>query len=328
MSMSRSAFHVIKDMSMSGLVDDPYAEVDTLRNMADQYDGIGSIFEDDRSFGGRLDAAEQEGWLKLIADGADGEYQDEPLLAGLLCAAYPGNLAKLQKTKDPNDKKNGQYRTKTRSGILSKRSVNSKSALKAVEHVEESLAAKVLEEYPDSKPGSRPWLLYTELVEQNKAGFLRNTTVLEPWQVAVFAGRTCVAEEGYLELDGWLQIKGSPRTLKVAQALRAEIEEALMWKALSVPAQGSTSDHAVESVMERVKVFFGLLRNMITGRPISQSDIRYLQTWEVSQLQASLPDASALRVKTVVELRAILRELGLKVSGKKEELVERCLAGL
>jgi len=214
--------------------------------------------------------------------------------------------------------------------MLHHKSVNSKSALAAAEAVKDSLSSSIHEEYPDSKPGSRPWLLYTEAVEMNNASFLRNTTVVEPWQVAVFAGRRAKATEDCIELDDWLQIKGHPRTLRVAQALRAEIEEALMWKALAASSEagyGYLPGH-VESVMERVKVFFGLLRNMITGRPISTTDLEYLRAWEMPQLEDSLPDEFELRAKTVVELRALLRELGLKMSGSKQELVDRCFAGL
>lgn len=329
MGLSRSSFQLLKDMQFSGLVgEDDFAleeQYDQLSCPGDQFDGVASIFEDESSLGsGGLGfaAADKEEWLNALDD-LDADYEDEPLLAGLLCSSFPGNLAKFSKLKGSSS----WYRTRTMSRtMLHKSSVNSSNSVSFAPDEDEADPLQVPdEEYPDSQPGSRPWLLYTELTVTSGMGFLRNSTVMEPWQVALFGGARASSRPTpeVLQLDGWLHIRGSERSLDLAQALREEIKQAVMWQALAV-----TQDETAITMLERAKVFFRFLRAMITGRQLNPTDIDLLESWEMPVFQDSTPSEENLYGRTVVELRALLRELGLKQTGRKADLVERCMAGM
>jgi len=188
------------------------------------------------------------------------------------------------------------------------------------------------QEYADSEPGSRPWVLFGELTVNNGMGSLRNSTVMEPWQVALFGGRDVQLDEhaimtedptSTLQIDRWLDLKGPQKSIQLALGLRQELREAVMWQALAV-----TQDPVAAAVMQRVRTFFKILRDLITGRDLDELDLDFMRTWQPPEIHERTPDKEELQGKNVVELRAILKELGLKVSGRKHELVQRCVEGL
>eukprot|EP00930_Biecheleria_cincta_P019174 TRINITY_DN14707_c0_g3_i1.p1 TRINITY_DN14707_c0_g3~~TRINITY_DN14707_c0_g3_i1.p1 ORF type:complete len:1410 (+),score=327.38 TRINITY_DN14707_c0_g3_i1:197-4426(+) len=286
MGLSRSAFQLLKDMQLSGLLGEDFSldEEFQLQCPGNQFDGVASIFEDESFLGaggGGFAESDQEEWLLALND-HDADYEDEPLLAGLLCSSFPGNLAKFQKLKGSSS----WYRTRNMSRtILHKSSVNSHASASSPDDGEEPDPLEVPdEEYADSQPGNRPWLLYTDLTVSNSVGFLRNATVMEPWQVALFGGARASSRPTpeVLELDGWLQIRSNERSLDIAQALREEIKQAVMWQALAV-----TQDETAVNMLARAKIFFRFLRAMITGRQLSQEDIDLLESWELPAFEDS-----------------------------------------
>ncbi|CAE8613540.1 unnamed protein product [Polarella glacialis] len=324
MSLSRASFQLLRDMQFSGLLGETFLEEDQPDCAGDQFDGVGSIFEEDQAVS--LEGAGEEAWFASLRDDFDAEFEDEPLLAGLLCSAFPGNLAHFTS----RNGKSSWYRTQNLGkALLSKQSVN--AAAGAGEDDQADLD-EAYQEYADSEPGSRPWVLFGELTVNNGMGSLRNSTVMEPWQVALFGGRDVQLDEhaimtedptSTLQIDRWLDLKGPKKSIQLALGLRQELREAVMWQALAV-----TQDPVAAAVMQRVRTFFKILRDLITGRDLDELDLDFMRTWQPPEIHERTPDKEELQGKNVVELRAILKELGLKVSGRKHELVQRCVEGL
>ncbi|CAE8738957.1 unnamed protein product, partial [Polarella glacialis] len=319
MSLSRASFQLLRDMQFSGLLGETFLEEDQPDCAGDQFDGVGSIFEEDQAVS--LEGAGEEAWFASLRDDFDAEFEDEPLLAGLLCSAFPGNLAHFTS----RNGKSSWYRTQNLGkALLSKQSVN--AAAGAGEDDQADLD-EAYQEYADSEPGSRPWVLFGELTVNNGMGSLRNSTVMEPWQVALFGGRDVQLDEhaimtedptSTLQIDRWLDLKGPKKSIQLALGLRQELREAVMWQALAV-----TQDPVAAAVMQRVRTFFKILRDLITGRDLDELDLDFMRTWQPPEIHERTPDKEELQGKNVVELRAILKELGLKVSGRKHELVQR-----
>lgn len=292
MGLSRSSFQLMKDMQGTGLMQDDYEEIEGLNSE----EFAGAIFDSNEEYGAAaMQAGDEEEWRSTLDEGPVITEEDEPLLVGLLCSAYPGNLARRKGEKT-------SYRTLSLgSSVLTRNSVNC----------------------PTEK-GERPpdILLYSEVVVMNRAGTLRSTTALEPWQVSIFGGRSWRTGEDptKMDLDGWQEIQSSERNLTLVQRFRKEIQEALMWQALA-----ATQDSAARAILERTQALLRVLRDLVLQKEPAEEDVEFLRNWELPELEDPRPSEEDLNAMTKVELKALLRELGLKVSGNKPDLVQRIL---
>jgi len=315
--MSRQKFQLMVDVQRTGILSTVASEGmdidewdwgedwDSSPHAAAFQESAGAIFEAGEA-GAQMD---RKDWLDELQS-MDREVEDERLLVGILCAAYPTNVAKKEKP--------SQYDLKAlnvgKCGI-SQRSINS---------AERSGEGAVQLPAPS-------WWLYADMKMFNGQHILEDTTLVSGWHVALFSGlRT--REEPELELDGWLAVDGSRAAL--VRLLRQEIRQALVWIAIA-----SSWDRVAQAFVKRSKALLRCLGSAVLFRDFDPADVELVRNWELpvlregeSALQATEDEREeveeALYRKTVAELKVLLREMGAEVSGKKADLVIRCADAL
>jgi len=312
LGFSKVKFQLMKDVQRSGLLGNDAAEGmdpdDWFYGEEGDDDSNAAIFE-----AGELQSGmKKDEWLATISE-TDREVDDERLLIGLLCAAYPTNVACREQAH------HNKHRTSTgAAAIIDMRSVNSRIGD----------SNEPAEDLP-----SPSWWAYSTLRMFNSRLSMSDTTLTSAWHVALFAGLRA-KEEPELQIDSWINVKcDSEATKQVVVRLREEIRQAIIWSAVA-----ASYDTVAAAATERAKSLLNIVSSILLGQEPSEEDLEFVQTWELPDLEeggtlaASEDDweavQEALWKKTVPELKVLLREMGAKVGGRKGDLVERCTNAL
>eukprot|EP00931_Biecheleriopsis_adriatica_P057802 TRINITY_DN34311_c0_g1_i1.p1 TRINITY_DN34311_c0_g1~~TRINITY_DN34311_c0_g1_i1.p1 ORF type:complete len:1373 (-),score=333.98 TRINITY_DN34311_c0_g1_i1:126-4199(-) len=332
--LSRDKAYLLRDMQRAGLLrgsDEGKAATKKPEKITEADEGSGVLLETR----GELEEAMLEIEQEDEADDAvkSSSWQVTPeienLLTAVLCTAYPGNLAMQSK-----DKGNGFKLANFGSAVLSPASVNAGEAEKS------------------------QWWLYGDLQASGNRSYMHSTTILQDWQVALFGGLrykesfdqkkgTCMV------LDGWLQVGARMnKTNDLLVTLRRELREAFAWKALDALEGASGREEDESDTREATENTAALLHSVIEflagkdgaekrAAPASKPKVEEDEgeeeeepdeeevadeqgEEEVAEDETSSADFDDM---TMQQLKDLLRERGLKVSGRKAELIERLSGG-
>eukprot|EP00931_Biecheleriopsis_adriatica_P004603 TRINITY_DN106246_c0_g1_i1.p1 TRINITY_DN106246_c0_g1~~TRINITY_DN106246_c0_g1_i1.p1 ORF type:complete len:1504 (-),score=385.33 TRINITY_DN106246_c0_g1_i1:4-4470(-) len=317
MVLSRVKHQLLVDVQRSGLLGceasegtNPdewgfgYYDVDEEQAAASHMESAGSIFEveENSSMLGYRD------WLKEIRSG-EREVEREPLLIGILTSAFPTNLAYRH---EPHHK---MHITGSGSkSVIASRSVNS--------NLRETEDADVLVDGPS-------WWLYKDLRLFNGQISLTDTTLVSPWHAALFGGMR-VRENPHPVFDGWIDVQcQSSGSKELLTKLRQEVQQAPVWLSIA-----TSFDKVARCAVQRSKAVFCLIGNFWMAEELDEEKLEFLKSWKLPEIQegSSTLEASeedrdeileSLRFKKVAELKVMLRELGEKVSGRKQDLIDR-----
>jgi len=174
-------------------------------------------------------------------------------------------------------------------------------------------------------------------------------------------------EDPAVELDGWISVQGcNPGTSRLLLGLRRELQDALSWQALAA-LSGIGTPAISYSYLARSAALLRASVSILSGKQPEQSDVEFVKGWKPVEGDRSSSDGAArersrvqlrkdgsgvqrpaatsssrqgehgtrmsgimaeLQGKKLPELKQILREHGLKVTGRRLELVERCAEAL
>jgi hypothetical protein len=141
------------------------------------------------------------------------------LRLALLVASYPVNMALKRRP--------AMAKHNTKSGleaIVSPQSVNAPPKAKA--------AQKAATDLEDGRRAPS-WWSYGSMQISNTQGFLRDVTLIDPIHIALFGGLETHVERGKLrEIDGWIEVRGSPDLLRTLAGLREKMKEGVNLRAL------------------------------------------------------------------------------------------------
>mmetsp|Transcript_21392 Transcript_21392/g.69199 ORF Transcript_21392/g.69199 Transcript_21392/m.69199 type:complete len:1632 (-) Transcript_21392:71-4966(-) len=289
------------------------AEVDEEEAAADKaaQESAGATFEGSEVGAGM----ERSEWLEELKT-TNREVQDERLLVAILCAAYPYNLAYRHKPDHQSHKTPSAQKAS-----FDSRSVN---ATKKDENSEVTVDGP-------------SWWLYSDMRMFNGKTQLVDTTLLSEWDVALFGGlRSKNGEEGKLELDNWINVSAeNPKTEELLMKLRDELRKAPIW--LSIAASW---DKIATAATLRSQTLFSILGSILMKQEPNAETIELMRKFKMPEveeglhahLQAKEEDREdieeRLRKKTVPELKVLLREMDVKDTGKKADLVTRTATAL
>merc|ERR1719409_735386 len=78
------------------------------------------------------------------------------------------------------------------------------------------------------------WWSYGQMHISNRQGFLRSTTLVDPYHIALFGGLTTTEDDnGALrEIDGWIELRGPRATLRTIARLRECMTRCIHLRAL------------------------------------------------------------------------------------------------
>lgn len=163
------------------------------------------------------------------------------LMKALLVAAYPQNVALRRRI--------GLAKHNTATGleaIIAPQSVNAPPKAKS------SSSSAV----PKSEERQASWWSYGQMHISNRQGFLRATTLVDPYHVALFGGLTTVEDDyGSLrELDGWIELRGPRATLRAVAKLRATMSRCIHLCTLESRA---TLSKGVKAVLDEIVSLLG-----------------------------------------------------------------------
>lgn len=314
--ISRIKFQLLQDGRRSGILDSAAADgmnpEEWLAQVAAtgqresgalfQEDGAGAIME--AQYASRGLATSE--WREEL-ESAPREVENEQLLVSLLCCAFPANIACRDRPSA------GRHSTATSyKATISRRSVNNNFKKESV----------------DASLPSPSWWLYGDQRMYESQTQLENTTRLDSWQVALFSGLR-VKEDLPMQIDNWITVRGATRREEILAArLRREIREALVWLAIA-----ASWDSVAQAATARAMKLFAVLSAVLQGTEPSPKDVEYLKNWRLPKVQAGETAVSAgmgesredlverLWMKTVAELKLLLRELGEEPKGIKKRLV-------
>lgn len=144
------------------------------------------------------------------------------LVKAFLVAAYPESVALRRRL--------GMAKHHTPTGleaIIAPQSVNAPPKINKA-----SIAAA-----KEGGPGEgrmASWWSYGQMHISNRQGFLRSTTLIDPYHVALFGGlTTTVDDQGALrEVDGWIELRGQRSTLRTMAKLRECMTRCIHLRAL------------------------------------------------------------------------------------------------
>jgi len=157
---------------------------------------------------------------------------------------------------------------------------------------------------------------------------IQGTTQLQPWQVALFGGlRT--RDTPNLELDGWVSLTCEDDTQEVVRAVRQEIFDSIVWLSIA-----SSFDKIATGMVARSKALCTILGQIFTKQEVDQDTVDFLKAWKMPEIgedesiiQAPGDDRDevyeALKAKKKTELKVMLKEMEMMVSGTKRVLIER-----
>lgn len=324
-NFSKTKYRLLQDVQRSGLLNANAAEG---LNPDEWLEEKGEGEDDDESAGLGNDLAIFEAseagtagvskhmWMNELS-ASTREVENEQLIIGILCSAYPTNLA----MRDTPDKTKHRTST-TSSALMDIRSVNVNYGKDKAD-----LAAMSL-------PSPSFWL-YSDMRMFNSQLSMQDTTLLKAWHVALFGGLRAKEDESKLELDGWLNIEGGDvETDKMVRSLRKEVRQAMVWVAIS-----ASWDKVAQAAVQRVKALFGILGNVLMSEDLDSENVEFLKGWELPTLEKGGATLEAneddrenveemLWKKTVVELKVLLKEMKAIQTGRKADLVQRCCDAL
>lgn len=159
------------------------------------------------------------------------------MVKAFLVAAYPQNIALRRRV--------GLARHNTPTGleaIIAPQSVNAPPKARA------SSSAAGPRTGDERQPS---WWSYGMMHISNRQGFLRSTTLIDPYHVALFGGLTAhVDDDARLrEIDGWIELRGSRATLRLLAQLRDFVARSVDLRALEPRA---TLPQGVQSALREV----------------------------------------------------------------------------
>jgi len=248
MALSMAKFQLLVDAKRSGLLREDAPVQEFMQTSQD----AGSLFEEQRApEEADFEIDDDSGWLDAIGK-LDANAAENPVLPGLLCAAFPTNVAVRKK---PGD--SGHTTATLHRAIISPNSVNNPRDAKVIKSSE-----------------GRTWWLYNEVQLSGTTAYLRDTTKMRDWHVGLFGGLRIlegrsVSPNPKLELDGWLTVDGKEfGTCRLLRVIRHEFRQALVWQALAA----SYREPLAEREALIMKVLGAVLRG---GKP--SSDIKKLE---------------------------------------------------
>jgi len=329
LSLSRIKYQLVLDVQRSGLLnstalegldpdewfyedeEDEEGEEDEKKKEDEYSDADGTIFEAKEVNPSGL---AKEDWIQELKN-SNREIENEPLLVGILCAAYPTNVAFREKPAHRDHKTKSSAKA-----AISIMSVNSSKGREEGLH--------------DMEIPTPSWWLYSDLRMYNSQVLLLDTTMVSPWQLAIFGGLRAKGEEE-LEFDNWITLQcDTPEEAALVRRLRKEVREAILWVSIA-----TSWDKVAQANVQRAKTLFRVLGCVLTQQEIDQEDLDYMNNWKLPvleeggyALEADEEDREEVEEqlfkKTVVELKVLLKELNCKVTGRKSDLVERCADAL
>eukprot|EP00930_Biecheleria_cincta_P016636 TRINITY_DN1344_c0_g1_i1.p1 TRINITY_DN1344_c0_g1~~TRINITY_DN1344_c0_g1_i1.p1 ORF type:complete len:511 (-),score=78.88 TRINITY_DN1344_c0_g1_i1:854-2206(-) len=264
-------------------------------------ESAGAIFEScDGAALGRVD------WFQELHTSSY-DVEEERLLVGVLCSMFPSNLAYCEHA----------------SGRIHATGAVHKDVQMSMRSVNQNIVNR---DSGFSSLGST-WWLYRDLHILNSHVSISGTTFLSPWHVALFTGaRARSRNVSHLELDGWIEVRCSdPEAQVLVCNLRQEVKQALVW--LSV---ANSHDKIACAAVARSKALLTVIGNVMLGQDPDERSVAFLKGMPKGFFgpQASEEDRGelerVLREKRKIDIQVLLREMGAKVSGNKEALVQRC----
>lgn len=310
-NLSRDKAFLLRDMKRAGLLRNAGVSLSgpvTLSDAAETRDASAEVLETRGEFEESLLEVEQEedSPESLIEDAED----SDALLATVLCSAYPGNVAMRSKENKRNFKLSSFAEAN-----MSPASVNADAH------------------------ETHPWWLYCDAASTHRT-YMHSTTLIHDWQIALFGGlrsKTSYDQKMHtcMTLDHWLQVGGVlRRSNTLLLQLREQVTAAIAWKALDA-LEGGASDVAQEAqqVAETLRQWLRVLTRtpqntedqvQDESRLVFEDDVE--EPEEVEEEPEELDDEELvedLSKLTVAQLKDMLKEKGLKVSGRKSELVSR-----
>lgn len=319
LGFSRLKFQLLVDVERSGVLDvdaskglnpaewEGDAEYNAWQEAAAPHpDSAGAIFEADEDA-----LMTMKHWLELLRR-VNKEVEDERILIGILCSAFPANIAVFQKSSK------SAYHKNAISGMcyLDKFSVN----MTGKTHMN-----KVSRSLPNTS-----WWLYTDMMMYQSRLILKETTVVSGWHVALFGGLR-KKDSPQLELDGWISLDRDKDSF--VRKLREEIRQALTWSAIA-----ASWDRVAQGALGRSKALLRILGNALLQKQPDSMDLQYLREWKLPVMEEGLATVEAEQNKTEVEqklwnmrlyeLKVLCQDLGLEDRGSKRNLVDRCTEAL
>lgn len=188
----------------------------------------GDVIDDDD---GLLDVDEpDDGIPKVTAKEAKME-----LVKALLVSAYPMNLALRRRIG------NAKHNTSTGlDAIIAPQSVNA--------------APKGKPDPNKDRSGDRiaSWWAYGSMHISNRQGFLRATSLVDPYHVALMGGLSVMEDDhgAMREIDGWIELRGGRATLRALARLREEVFQSIHVRALDPRSEVA---EGVQAVLREVK---------------------------------------------------------------------------
>jgi len=277
-------------------------------------------------------------------------------LGAVLCTAYPANLARR-----PNPSSSSFGTKGVRAASMSPSSVNADMSRKKPSSESGGTDPQWFlysELQTSGGKNRRAYLQSTTRLDEWQVGAFAGLMVKDLQSV----------QDPVIELDGWIGLRGyDADATRLIRGLRRELQDAFSWQALYALSKGtdmlagSYANRAAALLKVATAILAGqkadasaieFLRKWTAPEPSksgtnrvkseatkARSDTRVSTESTTAEhslaadiavgpasSQASVPgDISS---KTVVELKRMLREMGMKVSGNKAELAERCATAI
>eukprot|EP00435_Cladocopium_sp_Y103_P023570 s2577_g5.t1 len=234
----------------------------------------------------------------------DAENDSDALLATVLCSAYPGNVAM--------------------------RSKENKRSFKLSSFAEANMSpASVNADAHET----HPWWLYCDAASTHRT-YMHSTTLVHDWQIALFGGlrsKTSQDARHHVEIPG--AVGGVlRRSNTLLLQLREQVTAAIAWKALEALEGGASGSvaHEAQQVAETLRQWLRVLtrtpqntEDQDESRLVFEDDVEEPEEMEEEpeELEDEDPElVEDLSKLTVAQLKDLLKEKGLKVSGRKSEL--------
>jgi len=264
---------LLRDMRRSGLLSGSL-----YNSLVDPSDGSTALLENREEMQDVMDMGEASAEEEVVATGEEIEPAWEPLLASVLCMAYPMNTARRMQMSSPFCK------TKSvRSAMISPGSVN------AVPPQERSSRQARGNESGEGKT----WWLYGEMQSVNDKTYLRATTRIQTWHVPVFGGLRVKdivsARDPVIELDSWISVKGNgERATGLLRSTRREVQDALSWQALAA-LRGNSSVPA--RYLERGSALVRCALGMLAGDELDKASLDLVKKWKAPALEEAVENS-------------------------------------
>jgi len=280
----------------------------------------GGIFEAHKDLSTSSGLSHRE-WMSEVSDrGEQDEVVSEAVLGALLCAANPPNMATVTLS-GTGKKRKLKCLTRTDSKVqIDMQSVNDKWSL----------------------DNQDPWLVYGSIRKFRDRATIGDTSVLNPWQVALFGGLTVDKPEEADQpvLDGWIELAPEDDDMKVAlelaMTLRAEVEDGVTWAAIA--ALDRNASNIARAARARSSAVCHILGAALAGRKMPSQEVEFLRGWRMLSSGRKQPLGlnerqellkKALIKKSVSEIKEELQSMGLSTNGSnKGVLIERATLSL